>query len=191
MKWYLDLDHTLYKTTFGYGQICRAASDIYKIRPLSFVLRMLLTRREFDFDGDIRHSSRLFHALKSCGIDDPNAASLIRNRLKGKDFLYPDAKILLDWLGKQGIKPTIITLGDVATQEFKISLIPSLMGFDRIVVQEPKQNYLKKLKKHDAIIVDDRPVNDLPLWCKGVLIARRPGEQYSGQIIKSLTELIK
>lgn len=191
MKWYLDLDDTLYRTTFGYGKVVRTAAELYKIRPLLFALRLLKTRRKFDFGDGVRHSTQLFHALRSYGIDSIEAEALLLKKLKGIDFLYPDAAKFLDWLEKQKIKPTIITLGDPETQDFKISLIPRLRNFDRIVVQEPKEDYLSRLPKHEAIIIDDRQVNNLPKWCKGVMVTRkRTAENYDGKVIKSLTELI-
>lgn len=191
MKWYIDLDDTLYRTMYGYGELCRAASQLYGIKYFSLILRLLRMRSKYDFGDGVRHSSRFFYTLRSYGIDSVEAEALLSKQLKSKDLLYPDAIIFLDWLKKKNISPTILTFGDPETQEFKMSLIPQIHHFDRVVVQQPKQHYLKNLAKHDAILIDDRPVNDLPQWCKGVLLARKPGQtNFEGRIITTLTELV-
>lgn len=192
MKWYIDLDDTLFDTTYAYGQMCRVAADLYDIKLLVFAIRMLRNRQKFKFGGSRRGCLRYFYTLRSFGIDDNQARELIFKRLNGKDFLYKDAKKLLTWLKQQGIEPVILTFGDKETQEFKMSLVPEIAGFKKVVVQEPKQNYIKSLPKHDSILIDDKPVEDLPDWCRGVLILRRPQVAAHGsQTILSLTELIK
>lgn len=191
MKWYLDFDDTLYRTTYGYSEMCRAVAQLYDIRLLSFVMRMLRMRKKFASGGSSRGALQYFHTIRSYGIDPAEAEALIFKRINNKDYLYKDAVQFLDWLEGQGIKPTILTFGDPETQDFKMSLIPRIRSFEKIIVQEPKQDYLKKLAKHDAILVDDKPVVQLPQWCRGVLLARKPSTTtYPGKTITSLTELI-
>lgn len=190
MKWYLDLDDTLYRTVYGYGEVCRATSRLYNLQFFSVVMRVLQYHQQFDLDDGPRRSIRLFKALQSYGIDSAEAEALLIKELRNKELLYPDAILFLDWLEKKGIKPTILTFGDPATQLLKQSLVPRLRDLECVVVQEPKQNYLKNLPEHDAILVDDRPVDDLPSWCQGVLLTRKANPLYSGRKIASLTELI-
>ncbi|HSE29831.1 MAG TPA: HAD family hydrolase [Candidatus Saccharimonadales bacterium] len=188
-KWYLDLDDTLYRTTYGYSEMCRAVSKLYDIKLMTFAIRML--RHRVKGGGSARGYLRFFKTLQSFGIDPTEARELIFKELIGKDFLYDDAREFLSWLDKHDSKPTIVTFGDPETQEFKISLLPELAEFEKVIVQQPKQIYLNNLPQHDAIIVDDKPVLDLPTWCSGVLLVRKlPAKDYNGQIVKSLKELI-
>lgn len=191
MKWYLDLDDTLFQTTLGYGEICRAVSKLYKIKLMTFAIRMLGMRAKPTPGGSERGYLRLFHTLRSFGIDPDEAAPIIRQELSKYDFLFPDATGLLDWLEEQKVKPVILTFGDPETQSFKLSLVPRLAEFEHVIVQEPKQHYLKNLDKHDAILVDDKPIPNLPPWCRGVLIQRKNRvAPPNTRVITKLTELI-
>ncbi|HEU5187786.1 MAG TPA: HAD family hydrolase [Candidatus Saccharimonadales bacterium] len=191
MKWYLDLDDTLFQTTLGYSEVCRAVSKLYKIKLMTFAIRMLRMRAKPTKGGSERGYLRLFHTLRSFGIDPDEAAPVIKQELERYDFLFPDAAVLLDWLENQGVRPVILTFGDPETQVFKMSLVPRLAEFEHVVVQEPKQQYLKKMTKHDAILVDDKPIQDLPDWCRGVLIQRKIRvAPPNTRVITKLTELI-
>lgn len=192
MKWYLDLDDTLYKRTYGYIRLCQAVGQIYKIKPLSFGIKLLKTRKKIIVDGSPRYIARIFKTLELYGIDPISARLEIKNHLAGEDFLYEDARYLVEWLKSKQVKPAILTMGDDATQRFKISLIPELKGFEVITVQESKAEVLRKTPKHDAILVDDKIVPDLPSWCRFVYLARKPvAPDFRGESINSLTELIK
>jgi hypothetical protein len=67
----------------------------------------------------------LFGHLETLGFGTAAAELLLRDRLQGQDFMFPDARRLLDeLLDREDLQVVFLTVGVDRYQQFKLSLLP-------------------------------------------------------------------
>ncbi len=172
---YLDLDRTLFDTHAFMVAVQRASEEVfgeYEVKATA------LHENYTDFRGrvDKQYYYQLFEHLAHYGIAKELAEERLRLVLKSVDFLYPDARDLLEFIHTQHLDAEILTFGEPLTQNFKYSFIPASHTLPLVSLLSSKGHYIKSQSKQASIIIDDKLITDLPGSCQGILLDRHQAE---------------
>lgn len=164
----LDLDRTLLDTDAVTAAVLHALHTLYGL-PEAELTQEVPTY--YVGAGNLRYYDFFTH-ITAKGIDPLEAVTKIRATLAGKDFLYPDAHALLNFLAHAPQQVSVVSYGPANYQDFKFSLVPELQHMPFVTVLELKSAYLARLAAAPTLLVDDRVVAPLPGWCDQFIIDR-------------------
>ena len=103
--------------------------------------------------------------LATIGTDDATLTQHLQNITAGKNYLFDDAKQLLDHqdiLGEQ-YDIGILTFGQPYYQLKKLALVPQIKHFPVHITQTYKADYIKAtFNTKNGVLVDDKPGQMLP-----------------------------
>jgi hypothetical protein len=178
----LDLDRTLFDTNRSFDYILIAAEACFGNRGIS-AKKMRDEYKNFYTSDDptALRTYDFFEHLKSYGFAVTNDdIRVLRERVMNQgDLLFPDAHELLKYLEtRPDLKVTILSFGVPQFQIFKCSLTPELEKYHMDCIFEEKGPFIKRTYEAEpSLIVDDKVIDDLPEWCRGVLLNRTTPEQ--------------
>jgi FMN phosphatase YigB (HAD superfamily) len=157
---FLDLDRTLFDTDRAKPIIYEAIQEAYDID--ADALRFDRRRHYVYPSGDDTYYYPLFaHLHKDHAIDPDEAAGKLGDALEGHDFLFEDAHLFLDELDAAEAPASILTFGDDAYQEFKVSLCPRLSDYDVTVTRESKGLHIATTTEAPSVMIDDKRIHSL------------------------------
>lgn len=189
---FIDLDYTLLRTSDFSHALARLMADKSICTTKEFI-STLEKGTYYKTEGNLGHYDFFSHA-ETLGIDKDTAIRLINEALKGDDFLFEDAKQLLDQLPSMDVEPRILTYGETEFQLLKKDIVESLTDIPVDAVMEPKGQWIaRNYPSEKGFLVDDKPHQKLPKGFMEITIDRAAGDSISRidgiYIINSLTRV--
>jgi hypothetical protein len=161
----LDFDRTLFDTKLFNEWL----ADEIAIRSGRSVGEVLKQAEEqfYIYNGDLYYYDIPGQILAVFGNEAAKQLEAIKKKaLAHQSFIFSDVQRTLARLQERG-KLTILTYGNDAAQQFKLSLCPQLAGIPVIIVQTPKGPHLATNfdSNERCVFVDDKDQHgELPDW---------------------------
>jgi hypothetical protein len=165
---YLDLDRTLLDTPRFSEAVIVAFEQTYSVPAKDFQGQM---PQFYVRHGDMQYYDFYGHA-RMLGHDPHEVAERLRPMLAGQDFLYPDARDLVEKLKHAPVQASVLSYGPENYQGFKFSLLSELHHLPFVATLQFKQDFLVDQPQVPSLLVDDKIVSPLPTWCSQFLIDR-------------------
>lgn len=167
---YLDLDRTLFNTPVFVPELVAAAEKLYGLDAQQFQKDMA-TYYLSSADGQLQHYD-FFAQLAAHAIDIRHAERELLAALHGRNYVYDDAREMLQLLGSTPITLGIVSYGTQFYQLFKYKAAPELAGLPIKVVFHDKATYIAEQPHEPSWLVDDKITSNLPDWCVMILLDR-------------------
>jgi hypothetical protein len=167
---YLDLDRTLFNTQAFVPELTAAAEKLYGLDAARFekdIPKFYVSSA----DGKLRHYD-FFAQIAAHGINIQHAERELLVALHGRNYVYDDAREMLQFLGGAPCILQIISYGTQFYQLFKYRAAPELAGLPIKVVFHDKASYIAQQPREPSWLIDDKITHNLPDWCTMILLDR-------------------
>lgn len=158
----IDFDTTLFKTMDFWHDFAREFAKSCG-RPEEYYLN-----NYNDFTAGSGRSRLIdFDAMiASINVSESKLMADLRLRLQHKDYLYDDARDLLNHLDdlRNSHDIAILTFGQQTYQQLKIDHVPEISNLQVYITQQLKNEYIKSQfsDRPGGLLVDDKPDQQLP-----------------------------
>ena len=167
---YLDLDRTLFNTPVFVPELTAAAEKLYGLDAVQFQ-KDIPKYYVSSADGNLQHYD-FFAQIAAHGIDIHHAERELLDALHGRNYVYDDAREMLQFLGSTPFELEILSYGTQFYQLFKYKAAPELAGLPIKVVFHDKAAFIAGQPHEPSWLIDDKITNNLPEWCTMVLLDR-------------------
>jgi hypothetical protein len=167
---YLDLDRTLFNTPMFVPELVAAGEKLYGLDAEQFQ-KDIPKYYMSSAGGQLQHYD-FFAQIAAHGINIHHAERELLAALHGRNYVYDDARELLQFLGSSPIALQIVSYGTQFYQLFKYKAAPELAGIPIKVVFHDKATYIADQPHESSWLIDDKITRDLPEWCTMILLDR-------------------
>lgn len=168
----IDMDKTVVPTWEFMSDVAQALEAGFNVDQRQFYEQ--IDGRHIMGHDNLRHYD-FFEHIRSLGFDDDEVEDYILQAFNGRDYVYDDVPQFLDFLSSE-VKPDLVTLltyGEHRFQHLKYKCAPTLGRLACVDILQPKGPYIEEhFANYRGVIIDDKPVANLPGNFKGVLLER-------------------
>lgn len=165
---YLDLDRTLFDTAKFMQVLFETCQQLYGLN----VNKLADQMPQYQHFVDGMRYYDFFEQLVANKVDPLMAQAELLGALRGQDFIFADAKRMLNFLAGQNYTLLVLSFGKQDFQQFKFLLSPLLQRIPFTAVLTDKAKYLAKAGTASSLLIDDKLTNNLPSDCWQLLIDR-------------------
>lgn len=168
----VDFDRTLFDTSSFVEWLWEALETVYGVDAEAEKER---ASEFYIYSGDWYDYQFFTHLEAIPVMREVERETFIRTMLsiERPTFLFDDAQAILPRCDE------IITFGNRAYQEFKLSFCPEVSDLPVTIIQESKADYVRHHYEGPLVLIDDKHLeNELPDWVRFVLIDRTQTEPF-------------
>lgn len=168
----IDMDKTVVPTWEFMSDVTQALETGFGVDQREFYEQ--IDGRHITEHENLRHYD-FFEHVRGLGLDGDEVEKYILQALSGRDYVYDDVPQFLSFLLSE-IRPDlamILTYGEHRFQQLKYKCAPTLARLACVDILQPKGTYIEEhFAGYHGVIIDDKPIANLPESFKGVLLER-------------------
>lgn len=160
MNYYIDFDNTLYETAKLTNKMLTNITDVISLKTgEKYESIFEYVKNNFDSTNDniFTYGQKL---AEKYGVDNEDIANAINNAInKGKDYIFPDARMFLIKLKELGHKVYILTYLPKTNQEYQMKKIngSGIAKFFDGIIMTTEYKFNLDINYEKGIFIDDDP----------------------------------
>jgi len=160
MNYYIDFDNTLYETAKLTNKMLTNITDVVSLKTgEKYESIFEYVKNNFDSTNDniFTYGQKL---AEKYGVDNEDIANAINNAInKGKDYIFPDARMFLIKLKELGHKVYILTYLPKTNQEYQMKKIngSGIAKFFDGIIMTTEYKFNLDINYEKGIFIDDDP----------------------------------